>query len=61
VVPLLIPLLLIVVAFAALRRGRVHYDAGMTADALWFVGIFLLASTMAGFYLLGYQVALWHS
>lgn len=60
-VPLLVPLLLIVVAFSALRRGRVHYDAGKTGDALWFVAIFLLASVMAGFYLLGYEVALWHS
>jgi len=58
---LVMPFLLCAVAFWSLRRGRVHFESGMTGDALMFVAVFLLSSTMAGFYLLGYEVALWHS
>lgn len=58
---LVIPLLLIAVAFWSLRRGRFHYERGMTGDALVCVLVWLLSTTMVGFYLLGYEVALWHS
>lgn len=58
---LVVPLLLFAVAFWSLRRGRVHFEAGMTGDALLFVAVFLISSALAAFYLLGYQVALWHS
>lgn len=58
---LVVPFVLFTVAYFALRRGRVHYEAGMTGDALMYVAVFLLSSTMAGFYLLGYEVALWRS
>jgi hypothetical protein len=33
----------------------------MTGDALVCVLVWLLSTTMAGFYLIGYEVALWHS
>lgn len=58
---LVVPFLLSLVAFWSLRRGRDHYENGRTGDALMCVAVFLLSSTMAGFYLLGYEVALWHS
>jgi hypothetical protein len=58
---LVVPLLLIAVASWSLRRGRVHYESGMTGDALMCVLVFLLSTVMACFYLLGYEVALWHS
>lgn len=58
---LVVPFLLSLVAFWSLRRGRVHYEVGRTGDALMYVAMFLLSSIMAGFYLLGYEVALWHS
>lgn len=58
---LVIPLLLIAVASWSLRRGRVHYESGMTGDALMCVLVFLVSTVMACMYLLGYEVALWHS
>lgn len=58
---LVVPLLLLAVSFWSLRRGRVHFEAGMTGDALMCVAVFMLSTALAAFYLLGYEVALWHS
>ncbi|MNF39842.1 hypothetical protein D3C84_208350 [compost metagenome] len=58
---LVIPLLLVAVACVAQGRARTHYRAGMTGDALIAFAGSMFLMILAGFYLLGYGVALWRS
>jgi hypothetical protein len=58
---LVIPLLLVAVAILAHGRAGTHYRAGMTGDALLMFACSMFLMILAGFYLLGYGVALWRS